>query len=59
MNEKIKEQILQVRETGLTNMFNIGAVQWIAEQMGLPELAAYLSEDNTREYSHFILTGEG
>jgi len=59
MDEKIKEQILQVRETGLTNMFNIGAVQWIADQMGLSELAVYLSDDNTKEYTHFILTGEG
>lgn len=59
MTEKIKAQILEVRETGLTNMFNTGAVQWIASQMDMAELAAYLNEENTKEYSHFILTGEG
>ena len=59
MTEKIKEQILQVRGSGLTNMFDITAVQWIADQMGLSELAAYLSEGNTKEYSHFLLTGKG
>lgn len=58
MTEKTRAQILQVRESDLTNMFNITAVQWIADQMGLSELAAYLSEDNTKEYVHFILTGE-
>ena len=35
MPEQIKEQILKVRDSGLTNMFNTGAVQWIASQMGL------------------------
>jgi hypothetical protein len=40
-------------------MFNTGAVQWIASQMGLMELVDYLEGDNTREYAHFILTGEG
>lgn len=58
MTEKTRAQILEVRETGLTNMFNTDAVQWIATQMGLPELAAYLGEGNAKEYAHFILTGE-
>jgi hypothetical protein len=59
MTERIKEQILKVRDSGLTNMFNTGAVQWIASQMGLPELAAYLESGHAGEYVHFILTGEG
>ncbi len=59
MTEKIREQILRVRDSGLTNMFNTGAVQWIASRMGLAELADYLEGGNTREYVHFILTGEG
>ena len=59
MTEKIKEQILKVRDSGLTNLFNTGAVQWIAAQMGLPELAAYLAGNDAGEYVHFILTGEG
>ena len=59
MTEQIKEQILKVRDSGLTNMFNTGAVQWIASQMGFSELASYLENGNTTEYAHFILTGEG
>ena len=57
MNEKIKEQILAVRATALTNMFDISAVQQIALDMEFYELAIYLAE-NRKEYSHFILTGE-
>ena len=59
MTEQIKEQILKVRDSGLTNMFNTGAVQWIASHMGFSELAAYLEGGDAREYVQFILTGEG
>jgi hypothetical protein len=59
MTEQIRDQILKIRDSGLTNMFNTGAVQWIASQMGFLELAAYLAVNNTDEYVHFILTGEG
>jgi len=58
MTEQTKDQILKVRDSGLTNMFNTGAVQWIASQMELMELVDYLEGGNTREYAHFILTGE-
>ena len=57
MTEKIKEQILAVRDTGLTNMFDVNAVQRIAYDMGFYELVVYL-EEHHREYAHFILTGE-
>ena len=57
MTEKIKEQILAIRDTGLTNMFDVNMVQRIANDMGFYELVVYL-EDNRREYAHFILTGE-
>jgi hypothetical protein len=57
MTEKIKEQILAVRDTGLTNMFDVNTVQRIANDMGFFELVVYL-EDNRCEYTHFILTGE-
>jgi hypothetical protein len=59
MTEQIKDQILKVRDSKLTNMLNTGAVQWIASHMGFSELAAYLENDDTGEYVHFILTGEG
>lgn len=57
MNEKIKEQILAVRDTALTNMFDISAVQQIALDKGFYELVIYLAE-NRKEYLHFILKGE-
>ena len=57
MSEQIKEQILKVRDTGLTNMFDTVAVQRIAFEMELYELVTFL-EDNKKAYVHFILTGE-
>ena len=58
MSEQIKEQILKVRDTGLTNMFDTIAVQRIAFEMELYELVMFI-EDNKKAYVHFILTGEG
>ena len=58
MEQKIKEQILAIRDTGLTNMFDIGMVQRIAYEPDFYELVLYL-EDHRSEYAHFILTGEG
>ena len=57
MDKKIKEQILAIRDTGLTNMFDVATVQRIAYDMGFHELVVYL-EENRKEYVHFILTGE-
>lgn len=57
MTETIKKQILAVRDTALTNMFDVNMVQHIANDMGFYELVIYL-EDHRREYAHFILTGE-
>ena len=57
MSEQIKEQILKVRDTGLTNMFDTIVVQRIAFEMELYELVTFL-EDNKKAYVHFILTGE-
>ena len=57
MTEKIKEQILAIRDTGLTNMFDANAVQRIANDMNFFELVVYL-EEHRREYAHFIFTGE-
>lgn len=57
MDKKIKEQIIAIRDTGETNMFDVRRVQEIALREGFNELLAYLS-DNTGAYSRFILTGE-
>lgn len=57
MTETIKKQLLAVRDTALTNIFDVNMVQRIANDMGFYELVIYL-EDHRREYAHFILTGE-
>jgi len=59
MTAKVKAQILQVRDTGETNMLNIGFVQWIANRDGLYDLVVFLLDEKGRqEYSSFIFTGE-
>ena len=57
MTEKIKEQILIVRDTGRTNMFDTTAVQRIAYELNLFELVLFI-EEHKKEYVHFIFTGE-
>jgi len=57
MTPTIREQILAVRDTGLTNMFDLTAVQRIAYSMDFFELVCFL-EEHQREYARFILTGE-
>jgi hypothetical protein len=57
MEKKIKEQILAVRDTGLTNMFDTRAEQRIAFDMDFFELVTFLEEDKDK-YVRFILTGE-
>ena len=57
MDRKIKEQILAIRDTGETNMFDVRKVQEIALREGYDELLVYLA-DNTGAYARFILTGE-
>ncbi|MCD8382884.1 MAG: DUF5049 domain-containing protein [Clostridiales bacterium] len=42
MTEKIKEQILYIRDTGKTNMFDVGMVQYLANEYGFYELVVYL-----------------
>lgn len=57
MSETVRNQILAVRETGLTNMFDIHAVQRIAYEMDFFELVTFLEEEKA-SYVRFILTGE-
>jgi hypothetical protein len=57
MTDKIKEQILAIRDTGETNMFDVRKVQEIALREGYDELLVYLA-DNVGAYSRFILTGK-
>ena len=57
MTDTIRDQILAVRATGLTNMFDCPAVQRIAYDMLFFDLVVFIDE-NRSEYVHFILTGD-
>ena len=57
MTERVRDQILAIRDTGLTNMFDIPMVQRLAYDRGYYELVIYL-EEHRKEYARFILTGE-
>lgn len=57
MTPVIREQIMTIRATGLTNMFDVPMVQRIANDRGFYELVIFL-EDQRKEYEHFIMTGE-
>lgn len=57
VHEIIKQQILAIRDTGETNMFDVPAVRRIAQREGYEELRGYLA-DHTPEYAQFILYGE-
>lgn len=59
MTPIVKEQILKVRDTCETNMFDVNAVIRIAYSNDWYELVAWLSDQaNHKEYYRFILTGE-
>ena len=57
MPPTVKDQILAVRDTGLTNMFDVAAVQRIAYDMTFYDLVCWI-DDHKKEYSRFILYGD-
>lgn len=57
ITDKIAEQIMAIRESGLINMFDIKGVQRIANGRQFYELVALL-EEYPEKYSEFILTGK-
>lgn len=56
MTEKIREQIMAIRDSGEVNMLDTCMVQHIANREGYYELVVYL-EEHHKEYWHFIMTG--
>lgn len=56
LTDRIKDQILKVRDTGKSNMFDIPAVQRIAYDLECFDLVIFL-EDHRKEYVDFIMTG--
>lgn len=57
MTEIVKEQILAIRETGISNMFDLPMVQRLAYERDFFDLVVYI-EEHPKEYAHFIMTGE-
>ena len=57
MNEKVVSQIMDIRNSGRVNMFDIPAVQRMAFKMEFYELICFIERDRTA-YIRFILTGE-
>ena len=57
MNEKAFTQIMDIRDSGRVNMFDVPSVQRMAFEMGFYELVCFIEEDRAA-YVRFILTGE-
>ena len=57
MSDTVFNQIMAIRDSGRTNMFDIPTVQRIAFQEEFYDLVVYL-EEHRKEYIHFIMTGE-
>ena len=57
MTDAVRDQILEIRASGATNMFDATTVQHIAIMRGFYDLADYIESDKTA-YSQFILTGK-
>lgn len=55
--DKLKEQILSLRASGLTNMFDIAGVLSISRKLGYTELSVYLKQKDNN-YFAFIMCGE-
>ena len=58
MTDEVKEQILAIRDSGETNMFDSRTVQYLANQRNFYELVCFI-EDHRKEYANFILYGDG
>ena len=59
MTQNIRELILEVLDTGRTNMLDTNGVMYVANDLELFDLVVYLDDrDNRKEYWHFIMTGE-
>ena len=57
MNTKIKEQIIAIQRTALTNMFDTNMVQVLANEMNFFELVVFI-EEHKKEYVKFIIYGD-
>ena len=56
LSDTVKEQILAIRDTGLTNMFDKAEVQRLAFDRGYHDLVNFIEAD-CKAYVTFIMTG--
>lgn len=57
MDEKIRDEILDIRSTGLANMMDLPYVQRLAFDRNYFDLVMFI-QDHRKEYVHFILYGD-
>ena len=57
MTDEIREQIMAIRDSGLTNMFDLNTVQRLAYERDFFDLVMFI-EEHKAKYVKFILTGE-
>ena len=57
MDKKIRDEILDIRSTGLANMLDIPYVQRLAFDRNYFDLVLFI-EEHRKEYVHFILYGD-
>lgn len=55
--EEVRKEILLIRNTGCTNMFDLPAVKAIARELDFMDLLDFLKR-NREKYIHFIFTGK-
>lgn len=57
MTDTIKAQIIEIQQSGLTNMFDTIRVQRQAHERNFFELVIFI-EEHKEEYVHFIMNGD-
>lgn len=57
MDDRIFEQVMEIRESGEVNMLDVNGVQRLAFEREYYELVNYI-EENREKYWRFIMTGE-
>ena len=57
ISKLVKEQILEIRDSGLTNMLDLKVVQRLANESDFYELVC-LIEDHPSQYIKFIISGD-
>jgi len=57
MTDKIRDQIMAIRDSGAVNMMNVTQVQRLAFEQDFHELVIFI-EENRGEYIRFILYGD-